>query len=274
VSSITELINTADFKYITLTNDNFITPSLKYYGEYAPDEMTLLENFIPQDGTVLDIGANIGTHTLYFARRAVRGEVLAFEPQRFVQQILCGNVALNGFQNVRVFYCAVGKEIGEVFLPREDYSVPRNYGGMLIREHFYRAPKELESVPLLTIDSLNLKKVDLMKLDVETMEEEVLRGAFQTIHRHQPVLYLEADRKEHRLSLLRFIETLGYTAWLHRPGMVSPDAQAKNAPKELEEHLDFMKKECAAVNLLCAPTAANLISEEWAHRFGLKILRS
>ena len=52
---------------------------------------------------VLDVGANIGAHTLYLSRkRSVRGGVVvAYEPQRVIHQMLCANLALNGIVNVR-----------------------------------------------------------------------------------------------------------------------------------------------------------------------------
>ena len=75
MAEITELIQTEDFRYIVLSQDRFITPSLKFFGSYAPNEMTLLCDLIRDDDVVLDIGANIGTHTLYFARKAMRSTV-------------------------------------------------------------------------------------------------------------------------------------------------------------------------------------------------------
>ncbi|RYZ83163.1 MAG: FkbM family methyltransferase, partial [Proteobacteria bacterium] len=99
MNMITDLVQTSEFQFITLAKDRFIAPALKYYGQYCNEETEFLCSLLPEDGIVMDIGANIGTHTLAFARRVTNGEVWSFEPQKFLQQILCGNIALNGFTN-------------------------------------------------------------------------------------------------------------------------------------------------------------------------------
>lgn len=73
------------------------------------------------------------------------------------------------------------------------------------------------------IDNLQLPRCELIKADVEGMEEEVLRGASKTIERFRPVLYLESDREDKRLSLFQLIRSMGYRLYWHTPGLFSPD---------------------------------------------------
>ena len=73
------------------------------------------------------------------------------------------------------------------------------------------------------IDELQLTRCDLIKADVEGMEEEVLRGATRTIERFRPVLYLESDREDKRSTLFELIRTLGYRLYWHTPSLFSPD---------------------------------------------------
>ena len=88
-------------------HDQHIGRSLDLYGEWAESELELLGLFIKPGDLVVDVGANIGTHTVFFAQRAgATGQVYALEPQRIVFQSLCANLALNGLLNVRAFHAA------------------------------------------------------------------------------------------------------------------------------------------------------------------------
>ena len=87
--------------------DEFIGKSLRRYGEWAESELELLERYIKPGDVIVDIGANIGTHTVAFAQLVgPRGLVIAFEPQARIFQLLCANVVANDLGNVQTF-CAV-----------------------------------------------------------------------------------------------------------------------------------------------------------------------
>jgi hypothetical protein len=83
-----------------LRNDVYIGRSLNDYGEYSEAEVDLFRQFLTPGDVALDVGANIGAHTIPMAQIVgPSGSVYAFEPQRIVFQILCGNVALNELGN-------------------------------------------------------------------------------------------------------------------------------------------------------------------------------
>ena len=82
-------------------NDTFVGRSLELYGEWCEAEIELLAQVVKAGDVVLDVGANIGTHAVSFARMVTdSGMVVAFEPQRLVFQNLCANLALNSLRNV------------------------------------------------------------------------------------------------------------------------------------------------------------------------------
>ena len=82
---------------------------------------------------VVDVGANIGAHTLAFAHLVgERGRVFAFEPQRMVAQVLAANVALNSLTNVHTHHLGVGAEEGALWLADIDYSRQGNFGGVAL----------------------------------------------------------------------------------------------------------------------------------------------
>jgi FkbM family methyltransferase len=178
---------------------------LTHTGRYQPGELDALAALVrtcPPDPVLLDIGANIGVHSLWFAALAGAGTVHAFEAQRVVFQMLMGNLALNSIENVFAHQVAVGAAPGRLRLPPVDYARPRNFGGMsLIDESAQRqsahgasghpADGHGEEIDVVTLDSYALGRVDVIKVDVEGMEADVLRGGAATIERHRPLMQLE-----------------------------------------------------------------------------------
>jgi FkbM family methyltransferase len=161
----------------------------------------------------LDCGANFGTFTLEWARQMEEwGTVLSFEPQERIFYALAGNIALNNLFNVKAFHAALGAECGSIRMPIVDYQMPGQYGGLCLRgdgAEIGQPTKGRVEVPLLSIDSLELKRADFIKIDVESMEPEVLDGARETITRCQPYMLIEWI-KCGKKPLDVFLEGCGY----------------------------------------------------------------
>jgi len=205
-------------------HDQFIGRALELYGEFSEGEIDLFRQMVRPGQVVLEIGANIGAHTVFFAQQVgPSGQVIAFEPQRIVFQTLCANVALNSLTNVFCHQQAVGEQPGSIFVPPLDYSVDNNFGGLALGEFDFG-----ESVPLVTVDSLGLKRCHMVKIDVEGMERAVLGGATETLTRLKPVMYVENDRAEKSDELVRFIDTLGYAMYWHKPLLFNPQNFLQN----------------------------------------------
>jgi FkbM family methyltransferase len=199
-------------------HDIYIGRSLDQYGEFSEGEADLFRRLVKPGQLVVEVGANIGAHTLLLAQLVGRGgKVLAFEPQRILYQTLCANLALNSITNVHCLQAAVGGASGQIVVPVLDYSQDCNFGGLELGRH-----QDGEKVPVLTIDGLHLPKCDFLKIDVEGMEQEVLEGAVQSIALNAPVLYVENDRKEKSEALIRFIDGLGYDMFWHTPPLYNP----------------------------------------------------
>jgi FkbM family methyltransferase len=200
-------------------NDRFIGRALDKYGEISRGESEFLSQIIRPGMTVVEVGANIGLLTVPFARFvAPGGKVIAFEPQRIVFQMLCGNIALNALDNVFVHNSGVGSAPGSITVPSIDYARPGNFGGVSLS-----ASGSGETVPLATIDSLGLQRCDFMKIDVEGMELEVLQGARTTVERFRPRLYIENDRIEKSAPLIEHLLALDYRLYWHTPFLYDRD---------------------------------------------------
>jgi FkbM family methyltransferase len=214
--------------------DMYVGRSVFQYGEFSPEECSyILDLASEKKGTVLDIGANIGCITQ--ALVAAGHTVQAWEPQPEVYNLLarnCGNIAT-------LHNCALGSSRGIAFMPKVDYSKVGNFGGLGI------GSGTLE-VEVMTLDSYQFQDISLMKIDVEGFEEEVLRGATETIGRCKPIIYLEADRQEKLKSLANYLAELGYSITEHAPPLFSPN-NFYNNPKRAWD------KNYVSLNWVCRP---------------------
>ena len=130
MDQLVEIVETDQGPMLLLKTDTVISKAIRESGDYAREEKALLADYIAAGDTVVDVGANIGSHTLFFARRVGGdGRVISFEAQRFLFQILCGNVAINSLRNVWSIPAALGRKQGRVDVPVPDYGRNNNYGG-------------------------------------------------------------------------------------------------------------------------------------------------
>jgi FkbM family methyltransferase len=222
-------------------HDMYIGRSLDLYGEFSEGEVEFFRQAAQPGYVILEIGANIGAHTLFFAQQVgPSGCVLAFEPQRIVFQTLCANMALNCVTNTWCFHQAVGAEMGHLMVPVLDYTQVNNYGGLGLGNF-----QQGERVAVVTIDSLDLRRCDLIKIDVEGMEEAVLRGAVETLAKFKPILYVENDREDRSASLIRFIDALAYAMYWHLPPLYNVNNFLNNA--------EDVFPGIVSKNMLCVP---------------------
>jgi FkbM family methyltransferase len=221
--------------------DKYVGGSIAAYGEFSEGEAAMFSQLVGQGHVVVEAGANIGAHTVYLAKLvSEQGAVFAFEPQRIVFQTLCANIALNQLVNVVTRQQGLGRQFGEMVLPNVDPRVENNFGGLSLL-----SKGAGEKVGIVTIDSLGLQRCNLIKVDVEGMEEEVISGAVNTIAKFRPLLYLENDRAEKSASLIRFLQSLNYRVWWHLSPLFNPDNFAKNSQNIFGG--------VVSINILCQP---------------------
>jgi FkbM family methyltransferase len=229
-------------------NDMYVGRSFELYGEFSDGETALFRQLVRPGDVIVDIGANIGAHTVPLAQMVgPTGAVVAFEPQRIVYQTLCANVALNNLVNVVCHHAACGEQSGMIQVPMLDPTAVNNFGGLEIN---HKHPGE--PVAVVRLDAVGIARCRLMKVDVEGMELDVLKGATGLIAQRKPALYVENDRQDKSADLIRFIDSLGYAMWWHNPPLYSPDNFFKNP--------ENVFKNIVSINMLCLPkeTKANL----------------
>jgi FkbM family methyltransferase len=223
-------------------NDTVVGASLRRYGEFSPGENRLFRQKIAPGMTVLEIGANIGAHTVGLSQMVGPGGVVhAFEPQRLVFQILCANLALNSCTNVYARQIAVGEAAVMAHVPAFDPRQPSNFGGVSML--LGRAGEEVQVLPL---DAFKIATCHLMKIDVEGMEPAVLRGARKTIAQHRPLLYVENDRPGNSAEVIGLLLEYSYRIYWHLPPLYEPD-NFRGDPVNIFPGI-------CSINLVCVPT--------------------
>jgi FkbM family methyltransferase len=203
------------------TRDEVIGASLAHYGEWAEEELYLLSWLIRPGDTVIDVGANIGTHALAFSRFVgPAGRVHAIDGQHRAFAMLTLNIFLNAVENVNCVQAIVGKESGVRMVPE------KNLAPLSILNFSFAAsetpamndrPDDQCLVPHLAIalDELHLQGCELVKIDAEAMELEVMSGAIRTIERFRPVIYFEQTSERTFAQIFELLQGISYDAFWH-----------------------------------------------------------
>ena len=161
----------------------------------------LRKNIIKPEMTILDIGANIGNHTVFFARKCEAAHIFCIEPQKDVYKILERNITLNNLSSVcTVYNLALGERLGKADIAFYNRA---NCGGTTL------AMSEGGDIEVSTLDNMDLPAIDFVKIDVEGFEYNVLKGGGKLLRSMSPILYIEiADENFNKVNTL--LSSYGY----------------------------------------------------------------
>jgi FkbM family methyltransferase len=172
--------------------------SIYLLGAYEPRSVRAYERVIRPGDVVFDIGANIGAHTLHFARLVgPAGRVFAFEPTDYAVAKLGSNLALNPALAPRVsleqcFLVADRADLPPSAIP-SSWPVANQHDDLNV-EHLGK-PQSLVAATTTTADDFCLRegigRIDFVKIDVDGHELPVLRGFHQSLRRFRPLILIE-----------------------------------------------------------------------------------
>jgi FkbM family methyltransferase len=185
-------------------------------------------NMLPEEGNVLDLGANIGVTSYHLATRRPQSTIYSFEPLTLNMEIFRRIKQRFRLANIHEFLLALGDEnrtlkmvmpvIGHV--PMHGLShvlhkdITENNNGMTFDVDMVR----LDDFPDLMSAQGRLTGI---KMDVENFEYYVLKGAEALIKKHRPVIYTELWPNENRKKCINFLNKLGYSPFtLHKKELV------------------------------------------------------
>jgi len=193
-----------------------IDSSLYFTNTYEVKIDRLFDKYVKPGSTVVDIGANIGLHTLRSALlTGEKGKVIAIEPSTWAINKLRQNLELNPELKriIEIRHHALGEKV-ERSITLGFQSSYRLNG----KNEIYS-----EAVDVLTLDSIadqnSLKHVAFMKIDVDGHELHILRGAMHLLSISKPVLVVEftpsysASYLDELTAIETYLQSLGYSAF-------------------------------------------------------------
>ena len=182
-----EIVHFGGLSFCLNFRDDPIQGCLRRGEFYEQSELRELAKLVPKGAHILDVGANIGNHAVYFAARMKAERVVVIEPNPLALAPLLGNILINRLDKVidtGALGVGLGAEsAGGFSMRRHD----RNLGATKMRPG--NGPLKIHAGDSLFED----EQFDLIKIDVEGMEMQVLAGLDRTISRCRPLMLIEVD---------------------------------------------------------------------------------
>lgn len=223
---VVDEINAQRIKYRPYTD---IGQILFYGYKFEQAELELCSKYLTEESVILDIGANIGLHSINFSNIAPKGMVFAFEPSPDTFNLLLFNTIDK--DNILPVNLGISdsNSINDFFVASDDA-----YSGF--KDTKRKNIEKIRKVVSLKLDDifchLNLDKIDLVKIDVEGLEHNVLVGMQWLIERYKPVVFCEiyggSNSNECPDETVNFVEDKGYEAFVLVEGV----------PEKYEKHSD------------------------------------
>jgi FkbM family methyltransferase len=172
--------------------------------DYEPDKQNAFRFLLRGNSIFFDVGANVGLHSYYVARKFPQVKITAFEPLPGNAAYIRESVSLNNFKNISVVESAVSSSEGEAYFDENK----NNSMGMLV------ARQTSLKVKLITLDNYVKQHdvyPDVLKIDVEGAESEVLKGAGHLIAKAAPSFIIELHNPQQDLEVARILLAHGYS---------------------------------------------------------------
>jgi len=220
--------------------DDWVSNRLFWYGwkGYEPETVGIFTALAAESNVTFDVGAYVGFYALVAALSNRESVVHAFEPMPAIFARLQNNVGLNGLTNVFVHECAVGEASGTAdfyFHVQTELPTSSSLSPTFTAE---TAGLNARPVRVITLDDFvrdrSISRVDLMKIDTETTEPAVLRGARSMLERDRPHIICEVlhDRAD-AAAMHALLTSIGYSFYLLTPEGPIRDAAIKGHPQFL-----------------------------------------
>lgn len=222
-------------------------------GYYEPYVLQLIQQEAKPGNVVIDVGANIGYHTLHLARWVgPTGKVYAFEPHPETFALLNKNVEANGYKNIITEQKAVSDKPGRVKLYLgKDF---RNTEHSLVQSK--DTPERFIDVKSVALQSfLQEQRVDLIKMDIEGGEYHALQGMKPILIQNKNiVLFLEftpsylQNAGVDPLDMITFLENLGFTIYAINE---EEEKVERFERSKIDEYISQRYEGSVNTNLLC-----------------------
>ena len=236
-----------DVRFFVDPADRVVGAWLMWHGEWQRREIDqavavlAASGRLPADAVFVDVGANIGTHTVYALKSGRFTRAVAFEPEPRNTRLLAMNIEANGLANAVI---VVPKVAGEAAGTAVLHLHPRNKGAHAIGTAPSDDGREQLDLPVVRVEDalaelgLSAEKLGLIWIDVEGHEPQVLRGLGSLLTHGVPIAFEFAPRRYHadaRRELVRLLA--GHYSTLHSLN-ASPDHRLPISALETMEDMD------------------------------------
>ena len=185
-------------------------------------EFHVISNYLPVNGTAIDIGSNIGRYTLAFSKRVGSdGLVLSIDPSSSMLWIQAMILLANKCLNVKIFNCGVSKQNALGFLELNSGKPKSAIFTTYTRSKCNTNIKSGDKSLIVTLDMIaqNLDRVDLIKIDAEGEEINILKGGQKVLNHFKPFVIIEA---------LQYIELINFLDKNYDYQIVSKKTHSRN----------------------------------------------
>jgi FkbM family methyltransferase len=205
-------------------------------GEYEKGFLFFID-LIPNEGIILDVGANIGITAVPMAKKLSKAEIHAFEPIEENFNALTKVVNAHKAKNIKLYKVALGNRSGKLKMIMPMSGKSRMQGLSKMYEDDTREKGIIYEVPMDELDTIykNEKNIKAIKIDVENFELEVLTSGRQLLIKNKPVIYCELWNNEKRLLLVDYLSSLGYSCQIFNGNRLETVFE----PKECKENNFF-----------------------------------
>ena len=203
-----KLYKTVYGDYFLLNEISWVDKNIKDFSVWEPESTSVIKNLVKPGDVVLDIGANIGYYTVIMSKIVGKtGKVLAFEPTKHFFDVLQSTVEINNLTNVQLYDFGISDNNSESEISIGEHSATIHW--LKDSERNGGIPISVEQIILKRLDdiisSMNIDKLDFIKIDVDGHEPAFLDGAWETLNKYKPTILMEIDHQHYRKA--------GYLAW-------------------------------------------------------------
>lgn len=198
---------------ITMKSEDgiFVCGDKSIYATSPTYEKHLRKFFDLKEGVFIDVGANLGKYTIMMARRFKdKGLVIGIEPEHHTLELLRKNIKINKLKNVFVVGKACSSKNGKstFYLEGTTYS-GGTHSLKKDKHHVGKTRIDVETLDSI-VSRLKIKRVDLIKIDVEGSEIDVLKGAQKILRTYHPKIICESLNKESEEGIAKILKKFKY----------------------------------------------------------------
>ena len=209
-----------NIKLVCNFNDKVCMPFLLFnIGNYEESEMNIILKCINENDTILDIGANIGLYTIYLNKHFKNINTYSIEPMKFTYDLLSKNIELNNIKS-NIYNIGLSDKDGieKFYFNKAETAASSMKNLREDTENTEIVECKINKLDTFIFDN-NIKKIDLIKIDVEGAELLVFRGGVESLKKYKPIIFSEMLRKwskkfdYHPNDIINVLNEIGYSCF-------------------------------------------------------------